>query len=129
MAVQVKVKMKHKNIQKLYETQKIALVQAMDATGTDLKQSGTMPFDYGTMQNQSTYIDESKAHKGKVQLVTDTEYAARLYFHPEYYFQAINNPNAGAGWFEPYIEGEKKKFIKKAYSERLKTLNERIGGR
>ncbi len=120
----VKVTMHKNNIRKLTDCQKKALVQAVDAMVTDLKQSCTMPFNVGTMQNSSTGVDDSRANEGKVSAVTDTPYADRLYHHPEYNFRTNNNANAGADWFEPYIRGSKKSFIKNAYSMRLKALNE-----
>lgn len=85
--------------------------QALEMTGqqvlNDLRNSQTMPFDTGNMQNDQTYMDDSMSDRGKVSIVTDVPQARRLYFHPEYNFQTGKNPNAGAGWFDPYIDGEK----------------------
>lgn len=85
--------------------------QALEMTGqqllNDLRDSQTMPFDSGDMQNQQTYVDYAKSEQGNVSVVTDAKQARRLYFHPEYNFQDGKNANAGAGWFEPYINGDK----------------------
>ena len=90
--------------------------QALEMTGqqvlNDLRNSQTMPFDTGNMQNSQTSADTSKSSSGKVSIITDTPYARRLYFHPEYNFQKGKNPSAGAGWFDPYLDGEKTKKVR-----------------
>lgn len=51
----------------------------------------------------------------------DTPYARRLYFHPEYNFQTVNNPNARGEWAEPWTPGgEHEDFIPDTYQECLK---------
>ena len=69
--MKVKVKLNHKNIN-LTKAQMIqALVETADATKSDLVESQTMPFgdDFerggkthkgGTLQNKSTFVDDSK---------------------------------------------------------------------
>ncbi len=93
----------------------LVLIKTADAIKTDLQQSQTMPFDTGAMQNRSTFVDDSDSKNSNVKIVSDTPYARRQYFHPEYNFQKDHNPNAGAEWFEPYINGEKKDFAQKAF--------------
>lgn len=102
--------------------------QALEMTGqqvlNDLRNSQTMPFDTGNMQNDQTFLDDSKSSQGQVSIVTDVPQARRLYFHPEYNFQKGKNPAAGAGWFEPYIDGSKAKKVK----EWFKQFTKRNGG-
>lgn len=97
-----------------------ALVETADALKSDLEQSQIMPFDTGALQNRSTFIDDSKKNSGVVSIVSDTVYARRLYFHPEYNYQKTHNKNAGGAWFEPYISGNKKKFATKTFTKILK---------
>lgn len=97
-----------------------ALTKSVDALKTDLQQSQTMPFDTGALQNRSMSIDSSKAEQGRVRLVTDTPYARRLYFHPEYNFRQDKNPNAQGKWLETYISGAKKDFLSKAFKRFVK---------
>lgn len=97
-----------------------ALVETADALKSDLEQSQTMPFDTGALQNRSTFVDDSKKSSGVVSIVSDTVYARRLYFHPEYNYQKAHNKNAGGAWFEPYISGNKKKFANKTFAKILK---------
>ena len=98
--------------------------QALEMTGQqvlgDLRDSQTMPFDTGNMQNQQTYMDDSKSAQGKVSVVTDAPQARRLYFHPEYDFQRGKNPSAGAGWFDPYIDGNKVNKVKQWFKQFVK---------
>ena len=99
------------------------LVKTADAMKTDLVQSQTMPFDTGALQNQSTFVDDSKKKQNKAKIVSDTPYARKLYFHPEYNFNKTENPNAGGLWFEPYISGDKKDFAKKTFARLMKRSN------
>lgn len=101
-----------------------ALIKSVDALKTDLQQSQTMPFDTGELQNRSMSIDSSKAAQGRVRLVTDTPYARRLYFHPEYNFSRVDNPNAQGKWLETYISGAKKEFLSNAFKRFVKQEGE-----
>ena len=110
------LKMNHSKIDKIERAKKMALKETMEALRTDLVQSQVMPFDTGTMQNESTYVTGSKDGK-KATLITRTPYAARLYYHPEYNFQKVNNPNAQGQWLEDYISGSKKDFCEEKFKE------------
>ena len=98
--------------------------QALEMTGqqvlNDVRDEQTMPFDTGNLQNESTYMDDSNSSQGSVSIVSDTPYARRLYFHPEINFQKGKNPNAGAGWFDPYIDGPKAKKVKEWFKQFVK---------
>lgn len=94
-----------------------ALELTAEALHTDLVQSQTMPFDTGNLQNESTFVDTSHSASGTVSIVSDTPYARRLYFHPEYHFRKDENPGAGGAWFEPYLSGSKKGQTQKAFAE------------
>lgn len=97
-----------------------ALIKTADAVKSDLIKSQTMPFESGALQNRSTFVDDSDVRKGIVRIVSDTPYARRLYFHPEYDFRTDGNPYAGGEWFEPYISGDKKKKVSEIYGRFLK---------
>ena len=96
-----------------------ALAQTGDATLTELRDRGVMPFDTGNLQNDSTFVDDSE--KGRVSIVSSTPYARRLYFHPEYNFRRGNNSRAGGKWFDSFLNDN---FISNAYAKLLI----RIGG-
>ncbi len=104
------------NINRIEGDIRKVLIKTADAVKTDLQQSQTMPFDSGQLQNRSTFVDDSEVDSGKVFVVSDTPYARRLYFHPEYHFSTEENPNAGGAWFEPYISGAKKDYAKKVFA-------------
>lgn len=82
-----------------------------EALHTDLVQSQTMPFDTGNLQNTSTTVVPPEQNNGMVGVHTVTDYARRLYYHPEYKFSKEENPNAGAYWLQTYIDGDKKDFV------------------
>ena len=76
-----------------------ALEQTAEAVHTDVVQAQVMPFDTGNMQNESTFVDYTDSSRGKCTIVSSTPYARRLYFHPEYNFNTLENPFAGGEWF------------------------------
>lgn len=113
----VKVKLNNANVNKIEKAITRNLIKTADALKTDLQQSETMPFKTGSLQNRSTFVDDKEAASGKVYVVTDTPYARRLYFHPEYNFGRTENKNAGGEWFEPYISGVKKDYARRVFAK------------
>lgn len=71
----------------------------------------------GTLQNESTFVDNSDNSNGRVSIISSTPYARRLYFHPEYHFDKEENPNAQGRWYEPWISGKEKEFCQKTFAE------------
>ena len=122
--MKVTTKMNSQALSTLSKAQRQALEMTGQQVLNDLRNSQTMPFDTGNLQNESSYLDDSDADKGSVSVVSDTPYARRLYFHPEFNFQTGKNPNAGAEWFEPYISGTKAHKVK----EWFKQFTRRNGG-
>lgn len=116
----VKVKLNHKNISYIKKLANQALAETANALKSEVQQSKTMPFDRGQLQNRSTFVDDSKKNSGKVSIVSDTPYARRLYFRPEYNFKKDKNPNAGGEWFDPYINGNKKNFAQKTFAKLMR---------
>lgn len=112
----VRVKLNTANINAIEKAIARNLVKTADAVKTDLQQSETMPFKTGLLQNRSTFVDDKEAASGRVYVVSDTPYARRLYFHPEYNFSRAENKNAGGEWFEPYISGVKKDYAQKVFA-------------
>lgn len=115
--MQVRVHMNNADIRRLSRAQITALEKTAEAVKTDVIAKGVIPFDSGHMQNDSTTIDIQKAGQGKVSISVNTPYARRLYYHPEYKFQTDNNPNAKGKWFDDWISGNRKAFVKNAYKE------------
>ena len=126
--MRAKVILNPKGFKQIEENARKALEQAAAATKTDIVTARVIPYDTGEMQNNQTFTDLKDTDKGIARIVTDAPQARRLYFHPEYNFQKVNNPNAGGEWFEPWINGKKKDFFRKAYAERLRRLNAKGGG-
>ena len=122
MAVKVSstIKLNEAKLKELTIQQYISLAQTADALVTDLRDSQTMPFDTGNLQNDSTFLDDSQKEQGRVSIVSSTPYARRLYYHPEYNFRTTNNRNAGGKWFEPYISGNRTDFLKDPFAKLFK---------
>ena len=115
--VQVKstIKLYTGAIGKLEDAMYSALAKTADATLTELRDRQVMPFDTGNLQNDSTFIDDSQ--RGKASIVSSTPYARRLYYHPEYNIRRNNNRNAGAHWFDSFLNDD---FIVNTYAELFK---------
>ena len=122
MAVKVSstIKLNEAKLKELTRQQYISLAQTADALVTDLRDSQTMPFDTGNLQNDSTFLDDSQKEQGRVSVVSSTPYARRLYYHPEYNYRTTNNRNAGGKWLEPYISGNRTDFVKETFSKLFK---------
>lgn len=104
-----------------------AAVTAAGKTGeavlTEIRSAQVMPFDNGTMQNADTYATDPYQDGDSlcVDIITDSPQARRLYYHPEYNFQTVNNPNAGGEWLAPWLPGgEKEAFPLQAFQEIFK---------
>ena len=97
-----------------------ALFLTAEALHTEVVQAQVMPFDTGTMQNTSTSVQ--RKGEGHVALETVTDYAARMYYHPEYNFQKTSNPNARGRWLDEWISGSKKDFCLKAFEKIYRKL-------
>lgn len=115
--VTCRIKLFRPKVKQLTDAVTEALVLTAESIHTDLMQSQTMPFDKGNLQNDSTFVDDSKAKSGTVLLISDTPYARRLYYHPEYHFDKSENPNAGGKWLAPYLPGgTKQDFAQKTFN-------------
>lgn len=116
------VKIYNSKIKKLTDAQIRALEMTGEALHTEVVQAKVMPRDTGHLQDDSTFVDYSNSKNGTVSIVSQTPYARRLYFHPEYNFQTKENPNAQGKWFEPWISGAEKDWCLNAYKQFYKQL-------
>ncbi|MGN8818552.1 hypothetical protein ACTNEN_09560 [Oribacterium sp. HCP28S3_H8] len=79
----------------------------------------------GHLQNEATFVDYSDSRNGKVTIASNTPYARRLYYHPEYHFDKGENPHAGGEWYKSWISGgSKANFAKNTF----KVLYRKNGG-
>lgn len=116
----MKITYNTKNINMINEGVKLALLDTAEAIKTDLVQSQTMPFDTGTMQNDSTFVDNKRIIKGIARIVVDTAYSRKIYFDPEINIHQDKNPNAKQYYFDDYTTGEKRDLPIKYYQQMLK---------
>lgn len=124
MKVSSKVHLNMERIRTLTDAQVMALEMTAEVLHTEVVQAQVVPFDTGNLQNESMFVDNSKAREGKVSIVHSTPYARRLYYHPEYHFQKDENPNAKAHWFAAWEEGgDHEGFAIKTYKEIYRRLS------
>lgn len=95
-------------IRALSQAQAKAMTMTAQQMLNELRNDAVVPFDTGNLQNESTYVDDTKVRIGKVSIVHDTPYARRLYYHPEYNFNTSKNANAQGEWWEAWLRGDKK---------------------
>lgn len=108
-------------MQNLSRAAVVALEKTAEALHTEVVQAQVMPRDTGALQNEKTHVDYSEAENGTVSIVSEGPYARRLYFHPEYHFQKIENPNAKGKWYEDWEEGgSKENFAPAAFRKFFK---------
>lgn len=115
--MKIDIRLDHNAIRVIENAAGQAAVVAMEELYKDLKNSKTIPFDSGDMQNNQTFAEPTET--GAV-LVTGSPQARRLYYHPEYQFQQGHNDNAGGLWLEPYINGDKKDFVQTEFTKIFK---------
>lgn len=126
-SVSSKIKLNMPVVKQLDKAKQQALEQTGDALLTQVKNAQVMPFDTSILQNDSTAVDYSQSANGVVKIVSDTPYARRLYFHPEYNFHREvwtdsegkkhgANKSAGGKWFAPWLEGgTRQNFCSRAF--------------
>lgn len=115
-SVSSKIKLNMPVVKQLDRAKQQALEQTGDALLTRVKNKQVMPFDTSILQDDSTAVDYSQSAKGIVKIVSDTPYARRLYFHPEYNFSRKENIAAGGKWFAPWLEGgTRQNFCSRAF--------------
>ena len=111
------LKLNMQEIKRLNNAAVRAMEQTVDALQTEIRTAQVMPYDNGDMQNNDTFTETSvHDHDIESRLITGSVQARRLYNHPEYNFQTVNNPNAGGKWLEPWINGEKKDFAQTTFN-------------
>ena len=127
-SVSSKIKLNMPVVKQLDRAKQQALEQTGDALLTRVKKKQVMPFDTSILQDDSTAVDYSQSAKGIVKIVSDTPYARRLYFHPEYKFHHAvwvdkdgkkhgANKNAGGKWLAPWLKGgTRQNFCQKAFA-------------
>ena len=115
MAVKVTVKMNHMRVNKITRGAMSALIKTGHELQNRVVNEQVIPFDTGHLQNEATYVDDSRAASGVVSIRHDTPYARRLYFHPEYDFQQGKNSKARAEWWDAWLNGRKKNEAKTIY--------------
>lgn len=121
MGIGIKIDLDIAAIAKLEAAAKSAAGIAIEALKTDVITAQVMPFDTGDMQNTQTFTTtEDDGDSVTSRLVTGSPQARRLFYHPEYNFQKVNNPNAGGEWLKPWIDGDRKDFVKDTFTENYK---------
>ena len=92
--MKVTVDMNKKGLKTLKKAQIIAVKKTAMKMLAEKIEAQEIPLNEGTLQNVLTDVDDSAAKSGKVQIVSQGPYAARLYYNPQYNFNQEFNTNA-----------------------------------
>ena len=83
-----------------------AALETVSALRGEVVTAQVMPFDNGDMQDKHTSVEQRiEGDDIHTELLTDTPYARKMYYHPEYNFQTVNNPNAQGLWLSSWLPG------------------------
>ena len=134
--VSSRVKINQAAIKRLNQAAIRALEQTAEWIHTEVVQAQVFPRDTGALQGERTAIKAgdtitkeypsgesasntiTKESNGKVSLITTAPQARRLYFHPEYHFSKVANPNAKGMWYADWLPGGKEfDFAVKTFKE------------
>lgn len=119
----VEIRMDMSGLERIELAARDAALTAMGALRGEIITAQVIPKDYGTLEGSGGAVDQFQ--EGEELHTTlclgDTAYARRLYFHPEYNFQKVNNPNAQGLWAEPWLPGgEREGFLPDAFEREMK---------
>ena len=120
MGVSVKFTIYPDKIRKLQEITQKAFELTVEAVLSDIRMSQTVPKNTGELE-RSGFV-EIDVKKMVAKIIFDEPYARRLYWHPEYDFRQDKNQYAGGLWMQPYIDGEKKNFVRETFRAFLRQL-------
>ena len=99
-----------------------AALETVGALRGEIISGQVVPFDTGKLQESVGGVDQfAEGEEVHTTLcIGDTPYARRLYFHPEYNFQTVNNPNAQGEWAQPWLPGgDLEGFVPDTFAIRL----------
>ena len=99
-----------------------AALETVSALRGEVVTAQVMPFDNGDMQDKHTSVEQRiEGDDIHTALLTDTPYARKMYHHPEYNFQTVNNPNAQGLWLSSWLPGgANESFLLGTYHLRLR---------
>ena len=114
-----------------------ALIMTGQDVITDIIEADIVPYMRGMLEGTLEPLDVSDVKQHVVRIHSNTPYARRLYYHPEYNFHRApwsithrdgrvetfpGNPNAQAEWFEPWISGNRQDFVKSSFAYYMENL-------
>lgn len=116
MKAKVNIQLYPDKIKTLFNAIEPSLLQATEAVKTQIASDQVVPKNVGELE-RSAFV--RKKARSKYQIVYDTPYARRLYWHPEYDFRKDKNPHAQGLWMQSYVDGNDKNYFANAFKARL----------
>lgn len=103
----VEIKIDLSKLDIIHRAAQDAALETMGALRGEMLTAQTTPKDTSKLEESGGALDQDmRGDEIHTMLcIGNTPYARRLYFHPEYDFQTVNNPNAQGKWAEPWLPG------------------------
>lgn len=118
----VEVRIDLSSLEHIHRAAQDTSLETVGALRGEIITARVVPFDTGKLQESMGGIDQFREGD---ELHTalglgDTPYARRMYFHPEYNFQKVNNPNAQGLWAEHWLPGgDREDFAPNTFRQRM----------
>ena len=119
----VEIKLNPSVLESIHRAAQDAALETMGALRGEIVTARVTPRDQGYLEGSGGAVDQfgegDQIHT--TLCIGDTPYARRLYYHPEYNFQKVNNENAQGLWAEHWlVGGDRESFVPDTFSERMK---------
>lgn len=115
-SININIKINQANLKRIQDAAIKALPDTLDAMVTEINNMQVVPKEHSDLEKSA--VTGAENLKGYISY--NTPYARRLYYHPEYNFRQDKNPNAQGRWLDPFVQGEKKKWLTDTFGENLK---------
>lgn len=98
-----------------------AFVETGEQVKQEIEDEEVIPYDTGALQRSLRLRTRLSFRRGRnINISTNENYGARLYYHPEFKFKKDHNKNARAKWFHPWIAGPKTSGITTKFANNLR---------
>ena len=109
LKVSSRLQLNNRTLQGIRDASGRAMEETAKSLHDEVVKAQVMPYKSGALQNSSTYLDTADSASGRVAIVSNTPYARRLYFHPEYHFSKAGNASARGRWYKRWLPGGSQK--------------------
>ena len=120
----VEIKLDLSKFESIHRAAQDAALETVGGLRSEVQNAQVVPRDQGFLENSmrapEQIIQGDEIHTVMTQGGGDVPYARRLYHHPEYNFQTVNNPNAQGEWLKPWLPGgDLESYVPDTFTEKM----------